>query len=100
VLHGEQVALGCLVAAAAHDWPQAPVLLRTFRRLGLPTSPEDLAMTRAQLVEAVLAAPQMRPGRWTVLSAGFRSPEDVEQLLLRAFDDAPPSLRRVPSVTT
>jgi glycerol-1-phosphate dehydrogenase [NAD(P)+] len=97
-LHGEQVALGCLIAAAAHEWSQAPVLLRTFRRLGLPTSPEDLAMSRAELVEAVLAAPQMRPGRWTVLSAGFRRREEVEQLLLRAFDGAPPPLRRMPSV--
>jgi glycerol-1-phosphate dehydrogenase [NAD(P)+] len=96
VLHGEQVALGCLVAAAAHEWPQASVLLRTFRRLGLPTSPEDLGIARAQLVEAVLAAPRMRPGRWTVLSAGFRTRPEVEQLLLRAFGDVPPPVRRVP----
>jgi glycerol-1-phosphate dehydrogenase [NAD(P)+] len=96
-LHGEQVALGCLIAAAAHEWSQAAVLLRTFRRLGLPTSPEDLGMSRAQLVDAVLAAPQLRHDRWTVLSRGFRHPDDVEQLVLRAFDDVSPSLRRLPS---
>jgi glycerol-1-phosphate dehydrogenase [NAD(P)+] len=97
-LHGEQVALGCLIAAAAHEWSQAPVLLRTFRRLGLPTTPEDLGISRAQLVEAVLAAPRMRPGRWTVLSAGFSRRDDVEQLLVRAFDGVPPPLRQVPSI--
>ncbi len=98
-LHGEQVALGCLVAAAAHEWSQTAVLLRTFRRLGLPTSPEDVGMSRAQLVDAVLAAPQLRPDRWTVLSKGFRHPDAVEQLIVRAFDGAAPSLRRLPSAT-
>lgn len=98
-LHGEQVALGCLIAAAAHEWSQAAVLLRTFGRLGLPTSPEDLGMSRAQLVDAVLAAPQLRPDRWTVLSRGFRHPDDVEQLIQRAFDGAKPALRHLPSAT-
>ena len=98
-LHGEQVALGCLVAAAAHEWSQTPIVLRTFRRLGLPTSPEDVQIARDQLAEAVLAAPRMRPGRWTILSARFRERDEVDALLLRAFDDAPPPLRRLPSVS-
>ena len=98
-LHGEQVALGCLIAAAAHEWSQAAVLLRTFGRLGLPTSPEELGMSRTQLVDAVLAAPQLRPDRWTVLSRGFRHPDDVEQLIQRAFDGAKPALRHLPSAT-
>jgi glycerol-1-phosphate dehydrogenase [NAD(P)+] len=99
-MHGEQVALGCLVAAAAHEWSQAAILLRTFRRLGVPTSPEDLGMSRAQLVDAILAAAQLRPDRWTILSERFRRPADVEELVARAFDAASPSLRRVPTAST
>ena len=98
-MHGEQVALGCLVAAAAHEWAQAPDVLSTFRRLGLPTSPEDLGLSHEQLVDAVLAAPQMRPDRWTILSERFRDRGAVGELLSRAFDEASPSLRRLPSVT-
>lgn len=84
-LHGEQVALGCLIAAAAHEWSQTPILLRTFHRLGLPTAPEDLGMSRDQLVDAVLVAPDMRPDRWTILSAQVRSRAEVEDLVDRAF---------------
>ena len=98
-MHGEQVALGCLVAAAAHEWAQAADVLSTFRRLGLPTSPEDLGLSREQLVDAVLAAPQMRPDRWTILSERFRDRDAVGELLSRAFDEASSSLRRLPSVT-
>jgi glycerol-1-phosphate dehydrogenase [NAD(P)+] len=99
-LHGEQVALGCLIAAAAHDWSQTPILLRTFRRLGLPTTPEDLGMSREQLIDAVLAAPDMRPDRWTILSAPrFRSPIEVEELIARAFDGEPPGVARLPFLT-
>jgi glycerol-1-phosphate dehydrogenase [NAD(P)+] len=38
-LHGHQVALGCLVSAAAHESPLLEVLQRLFCRLGLPTAP-------------------------------------------------------------
>lgn len=97
-LHGEQVALGCLVAAAAHEWSQTPELLRTFRRLGLPTCPEDVAITREQLVAAVSVAPAMRADRHTIL-ARFSSRSEVEQLVVRAFDDALPALEQLPSVS-
>ncbi len=98
-LHGEQVALGCLVAATAHEWSQTKELLRTFRRLGLPTCPEDLGMSRTQIVEAVCAASQMRPDRRTVLSGRFTERVDVEQLILRAFDDELPAPGRLPSAS-
>jgi len=94
-LHGEQVALGCLVAAAAHEWSQTPELLCTFRRLGIPTSPEDLGISRQGLVDAVRAAPGMRPDRRTVLDR-FADRADVEQLVARAFDGLP-AVERLPS---
>jgi glycerol-1-phosphate dehydrogenase [NAD(P)+] len=97
-LHGEQVALGCLVAAAAHEWSQTQELLRTFRRLGLPTSPEDIGISRAQLVAAVSAAPGVRSDRHTILDR-FVEREAVERLVARAFDDVLPSLGQLPAVS-
>jgi len=97
-LHGEQVALGCLVAAAAHEWSQTQELLRTFRRLGLPTCPEDLGISRAQLVAAVHAAPGVRHDRHTILDR-FVERGDVEQLVGRACDDPLPSLEQLPAVS-
>jgi glycerol-1-phosphate dehydrogenase [NAD(P)+] len=98
-LHGEQVALGCLVTAVAHAWPRTPDLVRMFHRLGLPTSPEDLGLSRGQLVDAVLAAPQVRPDRWTILSERFRTRDQVEELLVRAFDGLPSTLGRMRSLS-
>jgi glycerol-1-phosphate dehydrogenase [NAD(P)+] len=84
-LHGEQVALGVLIAAAAHDSPLLPVLQQTFERLGVAACPEDLGLSGEQIVDAVIAAPSLRPDRWTILSERFRDRGDVEELLTRAF---------------
>ena len=84
-LHGEQVALGTLISAAAHDGPLLGVLQRLFSRLGLPLRPEDLGITRQEIVDAVLLGPSLRPDRWTILSERFRTPDEVEVLMARAF---------------
>ncbi|HEX2102073.1 MAG TPA: iron-containing alcohol dehydrogenase [Solirubrobacteraceae bacterium] len=94
-LHGEQVALGCLVASAAHESPLLETLRRVFARLGLPTRAEDLGLMPAEVAAAVRAAPGMRPGRWTILSA--RS-DDADELVARALADAtPPADHAAPS---
>jgi glycerol-1-phosphate dehydrogenase [NAD(P)+] len=67
-LHGEQVALGCLVAAAAHGSPLLATFRDAFARLGLPLCPEDLGLPRTELVAAVRDAPSLRPDRHTVLT--------------------------------
>lgn len=89
-LHGEQVALGSLITAAAHRWSQAPALRRTYRRLGLPTTPEALGLTREDLVDAVVAAPDVRPDRWTILSERrYRRRDEAAELVERAFGAVP-----------
>lgn len=84
-LHGEQVALGCLIAAAAHESPLLATFHALFERLGLPRRPQALGMSRAQLVDAVLAAPSVRPDRWTILSDRYRTPGEAEALVDAAF---------------
>jgi glycerol-1-phosphate dehydrogenase [NAD(P)+] len=89
-MHGEQVALGTLLSAAAHGSPLLDLLHRLYERVGLPACPEDLGITRQQVVDAVRDAPSLRPGRWTVLSADrFRDAEEVLHLATRAFSAAP-----------
>jgi len=91
-LHGAQVALGTLVAAAAHSTRLHEELLLLFGRLGLPTSPEDLGVEREAACEIVRTAPRLRPERWTVLSRYAGSRAEVAELLERAF--SPPPSRR------
>jgi len=80
-LHGEQVALGCLVSAAAHDSDLHATLQALFLRLGLPMQPRDLGIDDAEFVEAIRAAPSMRPNRYTVLSELDR---DIGELVEQA----------------
>ena len=87
-LHGEQVALGTLVAAAAHGTLLLGQLRATFLRLGLPTCPEDLGLTRRQIVDAIELAPTLREDRWTILSERLGSPGDAEELVAAAFPAA------------
>jgi glycerol-1-phosphate dehydrogenase [NAD(P)+] len=67
-LHGEQVALGSLITAAAHGSPLLGTLRAAFERLGLPLSPEDVGLPRRDLAAAVRAAPAVRPDRHTILT--------------------------------
>jgi glycerol-1-phosphate dehydrogenase [NAD(P)+] len=86
-LHGEQVALGCLVSAAAHGSELLETLRSTFTRLGLPTRPGDLGIGEDEFVEAVHTAPQTRPGRYTILSELDR---EIPQVVDQAFSaDSP-----------
>jgi glycerol-1-phosphate dehydrogenase [NAD(P)+] len=94
-LHGEQVALGALVSAAAHGSPLLEVLHRLYRRLGLPTSPADLGLTPAHVADAIVAAPTLRPGRWTALSdERYRDPAEAAALLAAACGTGVPAVGR------
>ena len=88
-LHGEQVALGCVVSAAAHGSPLLAELRRLFARVGLPLAPADLGLSTQDLVDAVAAGPSLRPDRWTILSERLRGPRDATELVAAAF--SPPS---------
>jgi glycerol-1-phosphate dehydrogenase [NAD(P)+] len=85
-LHGEQVALGCLVSAAAHGSPLFETLNELFVRLELPTRPADLGIDHEEFVEAVRTAPQTRPDRYTILSELDR---EIPDLVDQAFGNEP-----------
>jgi glycerol-1-phosphate dehydrogenase [NAD(P)+] len=84
-MHGEQVALGALVAAAAHRSPLREALMVFFAQLGLPTSPGDLGLDTERLRAAVRSAPATRPDRYTILTDVAGDDEALSSLIDRAF---------------
>lgn len=66
LLHGEQVALGCLIAAVLHD-SHLDAVRALFTRCGLPNRVDDWPFGLDVIVEAVQRAPGTRGGRYTVL---------------------------------
>lgn len=84
-MHGEQVALGSLVSAAAHDSSLLATLKELYSRLGLAMEPSDLSITREDMLRAVQAAPATRPDRYTILTKQSLSTPAVEALLDQAF---------------
>lgn len=86
-MHGEQVAVGCLFAAAAHDSPLLETLARVFRRTGLPTAPADIGIPADAFEEAVRLAPATRPERFTVLTELVAAGGDrIPKLAERTFE--------------
>jgi len=84
-MHGEQVALGTLVAAEAHGSPMRATLVEFFDRLELPCRPGQLGIGDAELEDAILGAPATRPDRYTILTDVLEQDGDVPALLERAF---------------
>jgi glycerol-1-phosphate dehydrogenase [NAD(P)+] len=84
-MHGEQVALGSLVSAAAHGTPLLGTLTDLYARLDLPMHPAQLAISPEDMLRAVQAAPGTRAGRYTILSEHDLSEGSVARLLDDAF---------------
>lgn len=65
-MHGAQVAFGCIFSAALYgDDPE--VVRRRLTRLGLPAEPGALGLSHEDAVKVLLAAPDTRPGRFTII---------------------------------
>lgn len=65
-LHGEQVAIGTLIADCLRE-DDISLLKDYFLTIGLPLSYLDLGIDKNTLIEAIIAASQTRPGRYTIL---------------------------------
>ena len=70
-LHGEQVAVGTLVALTLHGKDRLLERVRDFlKAIRLPTTARELGIEREALVRAVMEAQGFRPERYTVLAEG------------------------------
>jgi glycerol-1-phosphate dehydrogenase [NAD(P)+] len=85
-LHGEQVALGSLAAAAAHRSPLLGDLRELFDAIGLPAHPRELGIEMSAMHDAVVRAPSTRPDRFTILSTIEDDPDAAAAILRAAFD--------------
>jgi glycerol-1-phosphate dehydrogenase [NAD(P)+] len=65
-LHGEQCGLGAIMMIYLHggDWE---LIKRTLKKIGAPTSSEELGVSKKKIIEALIRAHEIRPERYTIL---------------------------------
>ena len=69
-LHGEQCGVGTIMMMYLHggDWQQIRDALRT---IGAPTTAAELGIPDQYVIDALVHASEIRPGRYTILGAGL-----------------------------
>ena len=83
-MHGAQVAFGCIVSVALYG-EDTDAFRKLLRVLGLPNEPGDLDLSPDDLIRVVLAAPETRPGRFTILEDANLDESDVVALIRRIW---------------
>ena len=69
-LHGEACGLGTIIGMYLHggDWKG---IRTSLKRIGAPTTPQELGISNEICVEAVLRACEIRPERFTIFDTGI-----------------------------
>jgi glycerol-1-phosphate dehydrogenase [NAD(P)+] len=80
-MHGAQVAFGCIISAALYG-QDTDAFRGRLRRLGLPQHPADIGLSEDDVVKILLAAPDTRPGRFTIVEDA-----DLDETKARALVD-------------
>ena len=83
-MHGAQVAFGCVVSTALYE-EDVPGLRSTLRTLELPQAPEDMGLTKDDVVRILVAAPNTRPGRYTILEDANLDEAELRSLVDRIW---------------
>jgi glycerol-1-phosphate dehydrogenase [NAD(P)+] len=78
--HGSQVAVAMIIVEKMRQ-KDCTGLINFYQNIGLPTSYKDLNLTKEQMIEAVLYAPQTRPDRYTILEKLNLSREQIEKYI-------------------
>ncbi|MFZ0892395.1 MAG: NAD(P)-dependent glycerol-1-phosphate dehydrogenase [Thermoplasmata archaeon] len=78
-LHGEQCGVGSIMMMYLHggDWGRLRSALRT---IGAPTTARELGVTAQEVIDALVAAHQIRPERYTILGDNGLSRDAAERL--------------------
>jgi glycerol-1-phosphate dehydrogenase [NAD(P)+] len=65
-LHGEQCGIGAIMMVYLHggDWQ---LVKRTLKKIGAPTTSEELGVSKKKIIEALVRAHEIRPERYTIL---------------------------------
>ena len=65
-LHGEQCGVGAIMMVYLHngDWEK---IRDALKKIGAPTTSEELGVSKKKIVEALVRAQEIRPERYTIL---------------------------------
>jgi glycerol-1-phosphate dehydrogenase [NAD(P)+] len=76
--HGELAGVGAVFSSHLRgDHAQAELLAACLARHGLPRTPDEIGLSKADFVKAVVFAPGTRPGRYTILERLALSETDI-----------------------
>jgi glycerol-1-phosphate dehydrogenase [NAD(P)+] len=78
-LHGEQCGVGTIMMARLHnmDWRK---IRKTLKKVGAPTTAEELGIEPKHVIEALVKASEIRPDRYTILDERTLNYESAEKL--------------------
>jgi glycerol-1-phosphate dehydrogenase [NAD(P)+] len=82
--HGEQVAFGSIFSVALYG-EDVQAFLARLERLGLPSHPSMLEMSRDEVLAVLLEAPNTRPGRFTIIEDASLDESSASQLIDRIW---------------
>lgn len=83
-LHGAQVGFATLISVALYGEDVEPMRSR-LQKLGLPSRPADLGFDEDDIVKVILAAPDTRPGRFTILEDSNLDETEARALVRRIW---------------
>ena len=65
-MHGEQCGVGAIMMVYLHggDWEK---IRNSLKKIGAPTTSEELGVSRKKIIEALVRAQEIRPERYTIL---------------------------------
>ena len=86
-LHGAQVAFGTLVSVALYE-EDIDATKQRLQKLGLPSHPSDVELSEDDVVEVILAAPDTRPGRFTIIEDSNLDEGSARELVRRIWADS------------
>ena len=89
-LHGAQVAFGCIVSVALYG-EDTNAFRHQLRRIGLPQHPSELGLDEEEVVRLLLAAPDTRPGRFTILEDADLDEPRARDLVRRIWPELEPT---------
>jgi len=78
-MHGEQCGVGAIMMVYLHggDWK---TLRDTLKKIGAPTTSEELGISKRKIVEALVKAQEIRPERYTILGENGLTDDAAKKL--------------------
>ena len=78
-MHGEQCGVGTIIMGYLHriNWKKVK---ETLKKVGAPTTAEELKVEPEKVVEAIVKAKDVRPERYTILNEKQLTVENAEKI--------------------